>query len=322
MASNETKKAQNDNRRLPSTLLCNLKQHANVRSPYLQYTAGTAAAVAATSEPLPGKETIDLSQMPDLPEAPVAPQSLPEIVDGLEPTFASLGLGGYSPVGFFERTLEMLHVNAGMPWWGAIALCTVVVRVLISPLVIMSQRNAAKMNNHMPQLQVLQMKMSEARQSGNAMDSARYAQEVMLFMKEKQLNPFKNVLVPMAQAPLFISFFMCLRNMASKPVESMVDGGLFWFTNLTVPDPTYLLPLITSATLFVTIEIGTDSARLNASNMGLMKYVLRFLPIIIFPFTVNFPAAILTYWTCSNLISLGQVGLCKSCQRRFGNALY
>lgn len=228
-----------------------------------------------------------------------------------EPTFASLGLGGWSPVGLVQNGMEFLHVTLDIPWWGAIAIGTIIVRILIFPLVIVAQRNAAKMNNHMPQMQVLQMKMTEARQSGNAIESARYAQEMMLFMKEKELNPLKNMVVPLAQAPLFLSFFMALRGMANAPVESMRTGGLFWFTDLTVPDPYFLLPIITSATLYLTIEIGTDSARLSAQNMHVMKYVLRALPIVIFPFTMNFPGAILCYWACSNFISLGQVMLLK-----------
>jgi YidC/Oxa1 family membrane protein insertase len=38
------------------------------------------------------------------------------------------------------------------------------------PLVIKAQRNAAKMTNNMPQLQVLQQKLTDARQAGNAME--------------------------------------------------------------------------------------------------------------------------------------------------------
>lgn len=174
-----------------------------------------------------------------------------------------------------------------------------------------SFRNGAKMNNNLPQLQVLQLKMTEARQSGNAIDSARYAQEMVAFMKDRDLNPLKNMLVPLAQAPLFISFFMGLRQMANAPVESMATGGLFWFTDLTVPDQFYLLPIITSITMYLTIELGTDSARLSAQNLQTMKYVLRALPFCILPFTVNFPGAILAYWTFSNFISLGQVGILK-----------
>lgn len=203
--------------------------------------------------------------------------------------------------------MEYLHVTLDIPWWGAIMIGTICVRVIILPLVIMSQRNAAKMANNMPQMQVLQMKMTEARQAGNPVESARYAQEMMTFMKSKNLNPLKNMIVPLAQAPVFVSFFIGLRQMANAPVESLRDGGLFWFTDLTMPDQFFLLPLLTSATLYLTIEVGTDGAKLAAQNMQTMRYVLRAMPIIIFPFTMNFPGLILCYWACSNFISLVQV---------------
>lgn len=258
------------------------------------------------------KTVVDLSIIPEAPAAPAVEEAVAQVLNAAgEPSFASIGLGGWSPVGIVQNCMEYLHVGCDLPWWGAIAIGTVVVRTIIFPLVIMAQRNAAKLNNYMPQMQVLQMKMTEARQSGNAIDSARYSQEMMLFMKEKQINPLKNMIVPLAQAPLFISFFMGLRAMANTPVESMREGGLFWFTDLTLSDPTFMLPLLTSATLYLTIEIGTDSARLSAQNMQMMKYVLRALPVAIFPFTMNFPAAILTYWACSNFISLGQVAMLR-----------
>lgn len=36
----------------------------------------------------------------------------------------------------------------------------------------------------------------------------------------------------------------------------MMDGGLFWFPDLTVADPTYLLPVLTSLSFLATVEIG------------------------------------------------------------------
>ncbi|KXJ81786.1 hypothetical protein RP20_CCG017790 [Aedes albopictus] len=255
-----------------------------------------------------------LDTIPEPPPIPAAPE-ISDIVSNLaangEPTFASLGLGGWSPVGIVQNCMEFLHVTCDLPWWGVIAIGTVCVRLVLFPLVIASQRNAAKMNNHMPQMQVLQMKMTEARQAGNSIDSARYAQEMVAFMKEKDLNPLKNMLVPLAQAPIFISFFMGLRQMANTPVESMREGGLFWFTDLTVCDQFYALPVITSITMFLTIELGTDSARMSAQNMQMVRYILRAMPLFIFPFTINFPGAILCYWACSNFFSLLQVGFLR-----------
>lgn len=43
--------------------------------------------------------------------------------------------------------------------------------------------------------------------------------------------------------------------MANLPVESLQTGGLWWFTDLTVPDQFYLLPVLTSLTLWATIEV-------------------------------------------------------------------
>lgn len=269
--------------------------------------------------------TVTLKDLPPIPDAPPIPLvEEPSVVETIvnqlaangEPTFASIGLGGNTPVGLVQQCMEFLHCTMDIPWWGAIAIGTVVVRTILFPLVIMAQRNAAVMHNNMPQLQVLQTKMSEARQTGNQIDAARYAQEMVLFMKERNLSPLKNMVVPLAQAPLFVSFFMGLRAMANTPVFSMTHGGLFWFVDLTMPDQFYLLPIITSFTMLATIELGTDSAKLSSQNMQTMRYVLRALPFCILPFTINFPAAILTYWTCSNFISLAQVRLFKAYFRK------
>ncbi|XP_064106467.1 mitochondrial inner membrane protein OXA1L-like isoform X2 [Macrobrachium nipponense] len=247
-----------------------------------------------------------------IPPPPAPPEALSQPLNALgEPTIQSLGLGGWSPVGMIQNCLDYLHVSCDLPWWGAIAIATVCIRVLIFPLVITSQKNAAKMNNNLPQLQLLQMKMTEARNSGNQMESARLAQEMMIFMKEKDISPMKNVVVPLAQAPLFISMFMGLRGMANLPLESMKEGGLFWFVDLTVCDPYYLLPLVTATTMLATIELGTDGARMNTPTMQNAKWVLRALPILVFPFTINFPTAVLCYWVSTNLFSLIQVGLLR-----------
>lgn len=284
---------------------------------YIYSSAGSVRFSSAGAGDV-GKTANILESIPEPPPVPdpatvfdVTAETVQTIAANGEPTFASLGLGGWSPVGMVQNCLEYLHISLDVPWWGAILIGTVVVRVVMFPLVIMSQRNAAAMNNNLPEIQLLQMKMSEARKTGNQLEAARYAQEMMTFMREKGLNPLKNVMVPLAQAPLFLSFFIGLRGMANCPVESMTYGGLGWFMDLTVPDQFFILPLITSATMWATIELGVDGGRLDAQNMQMMKYFLRAIPVIMVPFTINFPGAILCYWCSSNFISLVQVGVLK-----------
>ena len=74
--------------------------------------------------------------------------------------------------------------------------------------------------------------------------------------------------------------------MVSAPVESMKTGGILWFTDLTAPDQYYILPVLTSITLFTTIEVGTDSARIQ--SMGNIRHILRAVPFVMFPFIMNF----------------------------------
>lgn len=137
-----------------------------------------------------------------------------------EPTFASLGLGGKSPVGLVQSCFEYLHITLGVPWWEVIVLGTLVIRFCMFPLVVIAQRNAARMNNYMPQMQALQLKMTEARQMGNQLDVARYSQELMLFMKEKKLNPLKNMIVPLAQVCCFVFLFQVTNNILSLCYEN------------------------------------------------------------------------------------------------------
>lgn len=87
--------------------------------------------------------------------------------------------------------------------------------------------------------------------------------------------------------------------MAQAPVESMKEGGFAWFTDLTVADPFYLMPAMACTTLFLVIEIGSDAR--SAKQMGKMKYFLRAVPIIAFPFMMNFEAvsiALYYYFIC------------------------
>ncbi|KAI9555073.1 hypothetical protein GHT06_017588 [Daphnia sinensis] len=201
-----------------------------------------------------------------------------------------------SPSGLIQTCLEWLHVELNIPWWACIALGVLTVCFLMSPLVFKAQRNESEMTN-MPELLVLQQKMTDARQSGNADQCTQVAYEIQQFMKEKGLSLFKNLTVPLIQAPAFISFFFALKAMSNFSVESMNDGGLFWFTDLTFYDPCYMLSMLTSITVWATIELGTGSAWLSAQGSLLLIYFFRAIPFI----------AILCYWLTTNITSLVQV---------------
>ena len=158
------------------------------------------------------------------------------------------------------------------------------------PLVVMSQRNAAKMSNTMPKMMEIQQKMTDARSRGDVYDSMKYGMELQNYMTKHNIHPLKNMVPMLVQAPIFISMFTGLRGMANLPVESMCTGGLYWFTDLTVSDPFYLLPLLTSTTLFLQLKLGADGVNFNHVGPIVGKVLKYGLPSIVFIATMNFPA--------------------------------
>ena len=58
--------------------------------------------------------------------------------------------------------------------------------------------------------------------------------ELQEYMKKHKFNPIRNVIPMLLQFPFFMSMFFGLRGMTYLPVESMCEGGLWWFTDLTI----------------------------------------------------------------------------------------
>ncbi|KAK7114804.1 mitochondrial inner membrane protein OXA1L-like [Littorina saxatilis] len=266
-------------------------------------TTRTASAIidAASDKAIP------TDYIPPPPPVPDQTDALPELLNALgEPHLSTMGLGGWTPSGLVQQALDAMHASLGLPWWEAIIIGTICIRLMMFPLVIKSQRNVAHMHNHMPTMTRLQEKFTLARQSGNAVEAAKAGHELMEFMKRNDIKPFRNFLVPLAQMPVFISVFVGLRQMANLPVESMKTGGIFWFTDLTLPDTFYAMPLMTMVTFMLTIEVGVDGVKAGTMNHN-MKWFMRAMPLIMMPLISNFPAAMLCYWFTSNAFSLVQV---------------
>ncbi|CAG5126681.1 unnamed protein product [Candidula unifasciata] len=252
--------------------------------------------------------------IPPVPPLPDVSNSLSEMTGALnalgEPTLQSVGLGTFWPAGLVQQGLELLHAGLGLPWWGSIVVGTIIIRTCMFPLVVKSQKMSINLMNHMPTVQRLQQKFSDARQRGNMMEAVRYGSELADYMKRNNVKPFNQLLMPICQIPIFLSVFVGLRGMANLPVESMKTGGTLWFPDLTITEPFYGLPMLTAFTFWLTVEVGVDGISAQ-TQAHIMKWVLRAMPLIMWPFISNFPAAMLVYWFTSNSFSLLQVSFLK-----------
>ena len=173
-------------------------------------------------------------------------------------TFASLGLGGYSPVGLLQSSMELIYNTMGLPWWGTIIAATLCIRVAFLPVNILLQKNAIKMNNVNPLVKQMKENQQLYLIAGD-LESANHERSKMnAVFKENNVRPILSVVPAIFQGVVMVSFFMAMRGMANAPVTSMMAGGALWFTDLTVADPSFILPMLSSLGFLISLEVSCD----------------------------------------------------------------
>ena len=180
-----------------------------------------------------------------------------------------------------------------------------------------------RQSNLSPELAKFQEKMMMARTQEEAL---RNNLEMKKFMQENNIGP-SNYFSFLANGAVLTTMFFALRGMANLPVESLKTGGALWFTDLTLADPFYLLPLITVSSLYINFKVGGEGIDLN-SQPKFMRNFINVMILVSFPVMCSFPAvsqiykkklflifisrffflsqALNVYWLSSNLFTITQ----------------
>ncbi|KAF8983002.1 Mitochondrial inner membrane protein oxa1l [Entomortierella lignicola] len=217
----------------------------------------------------------------------------------------AMGLVNFTPVGGLETILEAVHISTGLPWWATIAATTVMIRTALLPFIVKLQGNTARLHNVKPQLERLTENMKLAKESNDTAALARFSSQTQELFAKNDCNPLKSLMLPLLQAPVMISFYLALRDMALLPVPQFREGGISWFTDLTVADPTYVLPVASSLGFLAIMELGSEVGGV-AQPKG-VKNIMRFMAVAMVPLTMHFPSAVFVYWLTSNMYTAGQI---------------
>ncbi|HEV2092123.1 MAG TPA: YidC/Oxa1 family membrane protein insertase [Rubrobacter sp.] len=186
-------------------------------------------------------------------------------------------------------TLQTFH-GWGAPWWLAIAMLTVVVRTFLFPLTIRQVKSMRKMQDLKPAMDELRKEHKD--------DPQMLQQEMVKLYRERGANPLGGCLPIFVQLPIFLVLFYTIKEF--EKLESFRNGGLFWFQDLTVHDPLYILPVLYIATMMVSQEIAMKNTAPE------QKRIMRFLPLVFGIVLLRFPAGLFVYWVTSNVISIVQ----------------
>ena len=149
----------------------------------------------------------------------------------------ALGLGGYSPSGLLQQLLDAVQYYTDLPWWATIIAVTCGIRLAIAPLIVYVQGNSIRLSNIQPQMQDMIKDMEYAKSTGNQQEMQSAAMKVRKLLSDNNCSPFKSLLLPLVQMPVFLSFYFALDRLAKAPLPALTTGGVAWFPDLTVADP-------------------------------------------------------------------------------------
>ena len=201
-------------------------------------------------------------------------------------------------VNVMGAVLLYFHQNLGVAWWLSIVMLTVIVRSLLFPLTVKQVKSMRAMQDLKPHMDRVRAQFKDNPQ--------RQREEMAKLYQEQGVNPLGGCLPILVQMPVFIGIFYVIRKFGGTPgrtppeYESFIHGGILWFQNLSIPDPYYILPIISAVTMLAATEITSKNVDPQ------QRWLMRLLPVGFTVFLLNFPAGLFVYWITSNVMTLGQ----------------
>jgi len=183
--------------------------------------------------------------------------------------------------------LQLIHELTGN-WGWSIILLTIIVKAAFFYPSAMGYRSMAKMRKVTPRMQQIKERYKD--------DKQRQQQAMMQLFKEEQINPLGGCFPILIQIPVFIALYWVLL----ESVELRHAPFMLWLSDLSSPDPYFVLPLVMGATMFL-------QQKLNPAPIDpIQAKVMQFLPVAFTVMFAWFPAGLVLYWTVSNILSIGQ----------------
>ncbi|EAT81701.2 hypothetical protein SNOG_11202 [Parastagonospora nodorum SN15] len=220
-----------------------------------------------------------------------------------------LGLDyGWGLTTVFERTIESIYLNTGYGWAGSIMLAAVAVRGATFFFQALSSDRMAALAALKPLTEPIQEKLTAAIARGDKQAEQMYKMQQAQVMAPHMGGMFSMGGFMIIQAWIGFSAFRCLRAMGALPVPGMANDGFFWFKDLTVNDPYYLIPAAITGIFYSLFKMGGETGvsaeaagQQNAFRQSLMTGLAFFMGIV----TSFQPAVLQLYFLTSGVLGAG-----------------
>lgn len=185
--------------------------------------------------------------------------------------------------------LIMKWFNSFVGNWGwSIILLTLLVRMIVMPLHIMSFRSMKAMQKVQPLIQSLRERYKE--------DPMTLNREMMALMKKHKVNPMGGCLPMLLQIPVFFALYRVF----SESIELYQSPFIFWINDLSLKDPFYVLPVLMSVVMYL-------QQKMTPTTMDpAQAKIMQFMPLIFSLMMISLPSALTLYMFVSTLFGILQ----------------
>ena len=183
--------------------------------------------------------------------------------------------------------LSFLNSLIGNWGWTIIAF-TILLKLVFFPLNQKAGKSMAHMKALMPKMEALKARYGD--------DKAKLNQGMMELYKTEKVNPLGGCLPIIIQIPFFIALYWVLLG----AVELRNTPWMGWITDLSTPDPYYVLPVLMGASMFIQTKLNPQPTD------PIQAKVMLILPIVFSIMFFFFPAGLVLYWTMQNILGIAQ----------------
>ena len=151
---------------------------------------------------------------------------------------------GWGPTSLLQTLLEHVHIYSGTEWGLSIILTSLLVRLALLKIFINASDTSARLAVVAPNIAPIKARLKEAKVTKDIDQLRLVTAELKQLYSAAGIQMWR-VFVPMIQMPLGFGTFRLLRGMEELPVRGLDRAGFLWFTDLTVSDPYFILPVFT-----------------------------------------------------------------------------
>ena len=188
------------------------------------------------------------------------------------------------PLFWLLTLIQQFVINWGL----AIIALTIVVKLVFFRLSAASYKSMAKMRTVQPKIQSIRDQYAD--------DKAKQQQAMMELWKKEKINPMGGCLPMLIQMPVFIALYWVLL----ESVELRHAPFILWIEDLSAMDPYFVLPILMGISMWL-------MQRLNPAPPDPMQAkIMMYMPIAFTFLMMWFPAGLVLYWLCNNLLSFAQ----------------